>query len=209
LGVAIAFLDRALCFLLPTGVASVLLVLTLLLLTGALHLDGLADTADGFFSSQPRSGVLEIMKDPHIGSMGVAAVAGLLILKVTLFTAIPPSPRFSTLVLTPTLGRSAMVWMMQILPYAREQGTGLAFARRPAWSPLLASTLIPPAAGFFLMGWEGVLVCFACAVAAGCLALGFHRRIGGWTGDTLGAAGEIVEVLPALVAVARATGSVA
>ncbi len=204
LGMLIASLDRLLVQVMPTSVVSVLLVLALLGLTGALHLDGLADTADGFLSARPPERILEIMKDPRVGTMGVAAVCGVLMLKAALFGAIPPSIRFATLVLVPTFGRSAMVWVMQMLPYVREQGTGLGFNRRPAWLPLLASILVPAAAGFLLIGRQGVLVWLAALAATGCLALWFRRKIGGWTGDTVGATSELVELIPALLVVALA-----
>jgi adenosylcobinamide-GDP ribazoletransferase len=167
--------------------------------SGALHLDGLADTADGFLSSRPRERILEIMRDSRVGPMGVLAIAGMLLLKVAAVASLAPPARFGTLLLLPLAGRTAPVLMMAALPYVREQGLGTAFQRpRIVLAPLLALALLA-AAGFLAVGTAGLVAAAAAVGATALFALWCRAKIGGYTGDTLGGACELAEVVPALV----------
>jgi adenosylcobinamide-GDP ribazoletransferase len=200
IGLGAAGLDAGLTRTLPSPVATVLVVITLIAVSGALHLDGLADTADGLFSSRSRERILEIMKDSRTGPMGVAAVVLVVALKLAAIGTLPQDLRFRTLVLMPLAGRSGMVASMTVLRYARpEGGLGSAFAARRPWGALVVSTSLLAAAGWWLCGWRG-LVCGGVSLGiALALAAQSQRKIGGWTGDTLGATCEVVEIIPALV----------
>jgi len=199
IGLLIAGFDRGLDVLLPVLPASVLTVLALVAISGALHMDGLADTADGFLSSRPRERILEIMRDSRVGPMGVLAIVGILMLKVAAVASLAPDARFGTLLLMPLAGRVAPVLMMSTLSYVRENGLVTAFQRKRTFFPPLLALVSLAGAGFLALGLTGLA---AAAVAVGVtalFALWCRAKIGGYTGDTLGAACELAEVVPALV----------
>ena len=168
--------------------------------SGGMHLDGLSDTADGFLSARPRARILEIMKDSHVGVMGAAAIASLLLLKASAVASIPREMLWRVAFLMPVAGRSALVVSMAVLPYARPEGgvASVFYKRRLRSAALLAAALLATA-GWLACRWSG-LVCAGASVGAVLLFSAWaYRRIGGATGDTLGAACEIAEVVPALV----------
>lgn len=185
--------------LLPGPVAAVVITLVLLSFSGALHLDGLADTADGFFSSRPREGILAIMRDSRTGPMGVIALVMLLLLKTTSLAGLDRDTAWRAVLLMPLTGRSAIVLMMALLPYARPEG-GLAtlfYTGRPGRAALaggaLSMVIAPAVAG---TGGTGAILLAAGAVLL--FSLFCSRKIGGATGDTLGAGCEIAETAAAL-----------
>jgi adenosylcobinamide-GDP ribazoletransferase len=203
LGALLAALDAGLAAILPVLPASAILVVALLVLTGGFHLDGLADTADGFMSSRPRERILEIMKDSRTGPMGVAAVASVLLLKVSLLASLTGPFRPVLIVLMPVAGRSAMVMVMAFLPYARpEGGLGSVFMRSRSPLQALWAFFFLLATGWLAAGLLGVASGLAAALGSALAALYTYRKIGGITGDTLGATCEIVELIPLLVAAA-------
>lgn len=197
-----AILDWALGRVFPPLVSSVLIVIALIGISGGLHLDGLADTADGFLSSRPRERVLEIMRDSRIGTMGTLAIVSVFALKVACLSAVVGTPRLGIVLLMPIAGRCAMVMAMAIIPYARpEGGLGSAFAGNQT-AGAIVSLAVLAIAGWLAMGRAG-LISGALAVCIGCLMANWSfRKIGGFTGDVLGAVCEIAEIAPALVAAA-------
>ncbi|NPV05070.1 MAG: adenosylcobinamide-GDP ribazoletransferase [Syntrophaceae bacterium] len=200
LGGLLAALDAGLAGLLPVLPASAIVVLASILLTGGFHVDGLADTADGFMSSRPRERILEIMKDSRTGPMGVAAVVSVVILKVTLLSAVTGPLRGPAIVLMAVAGRTAMVMVMSLLPYARQEGLAGVFTRersilRAGWG--LAFLF---AACWLLAGPAGTLAGFAALAGTVLAGAASRGKIGGFTGDTLGATCEIVEIMPLLAA---------
>ena len=126
--------------ILPVLPAAVIVVLWLVASSAGLHMDGLADTADGLLSSRPRERVLEIMRDSHIGTMGVIAVAGVLLLKVALLSSIGGPDRWRLVLLAPIAGRCALLLVMAVFPYARgEGGLGTIFRVQGRKAALLAT----------------------------------------------------------------------
>jgi adenosylcobinamide-GDP ribazoletransferase len=178
----------------PPAVAAVSLVFLLPAFSGALHLDGLADSADGLFSSRGREQVLEIMRDSRIGVMGVVAVVMVLLFKSAAFFSMPMERAVAAALLAPVAGRCAMVLMIGWLPYARTEG-GLATVfyagRSKAVQPVAAVLLVICA--FAAAGGGGLRAAAAALAAAAIFSLYCRRRIGGSTGDTLGGACELAE----------------
>lgn len=200
IGTAAAGLDYALGYILPLPVTSTLVVIFLLAISGALHMDGLADTADGFFSSRPRQQILEIMRDSRTGPMGVMAIVCVLILKVTLLTAIPQGSRWWVLLLTPFAGRCALLINMAVIPYARKEG-GLAalFYEHRSRFNLVWALMALATFGWLTGGWAGLTAAMSSFVFGLLFAVYVYYKIGGSTGDTLGAACELTELIPAIV----------
>lgn len=172
-------------------------ILTILLpaLSGALHLDGLADTADGFLSCRERSRMLEIMRDSHIGTMGVFAIICEMLLKFAVFASLPAWKLPLAAAATPIAGRCGLIFYLGISKYARESGLALMFYQyRP---PFLALY------GAIILFIASILLCGSGGIAASCLVLAFiilwdiicNAKINGATGDTLGASSELSELV--------------
>lgn len=177
----------------PPLLAAMLLVVLLIGFSGGLHMDGLSDTFDGFLSSRRRERILEIMKDSRIGAMGVIGVVGVIGVKVCAVASLKPDRVWPALLLMPLAGRCVMVWHMAILPYVRESGLGTVFyKRRPSLAAVWALAVLF-AVAWFVLRWDGVIAAGACVIVALVMALWCWRKIGGATGDTFGAACEIVE----------------
>ncbi|HTX55308.1 MAG TPA: adenosylcobinamide-GDP ribazoletransferase [Candidatus Baltobacteraceae bacterium] len=199
-GLVMVGLDAVLGAVLPAGPRNVLIVLAMVGVSGGLHLDGLADTADGFLSSRPRERVLEIMKDSRIGTMGVLAIVGALALKVSALASIPADRRWPALLLMPLAGRTALVIAMNVLPYARPTGLGATFeAHKSRWDAIWAIGILAMT-GYAAAGWHGLCAAAGTIIVTVVVALWSQSKIGGWTGDTVGAACELCETVPALLA---------
>ena len=189
--------------ILPAWPAAVLTVILLLALSGALHMDGLSDTADGFLSSRSRERILEIMKDSRTGAMGVMAVCCTLLLKAACLAQFQWDELFVRVLLMVLAGRCMMVISIMLLPYARsEGGLGTAFFTPRGGLHRLACSAwalgVLAAAAWALQSYAG-LVAAGGALAVTLLFAGVcSRKIGGATGDTLGATCEIAETVTAL-----------
>ena len=171
-----------------------LLTATWALVTGGLHLDGLADSADAWVGGHAdRERTLAIMKDPRSGPAAVSTLALMLLLKFAALAGLVKAGAWPLLLLAPVLGRSALVALLLSTPYVRPGGMGSAIsAHLPRVVAVLVLLMV--AAGGLLAGKSGALA-LAVAVAAGLvLHWMMMRRLGGMTGDTLGAAVELTEV---------------
>ncbi|MBW8016163.1 MAG: adenosylcobinamide-GDP ribazoletransferase [Planctomycetes bacterium] len=187
-------------FLLPQVVVAAITVVLIAALTRGLHLDGLADTADGFWSVSDRKRTLEIMKDSFIGAMGVIAIASVLLLKFACLNALDDGLLWRGVLLMVLFGRCMMVLPISLFPYARkEDGLGkLFYETRSVFNAIWAIAIII-VAGWFVAGIAGLAAGFAAILAT--VAFGFYCKwkIGGVTGDTIGATCEITEVVTILV----------
>lgn len=202
IGLLAAGFDYTIGQILPLLPASTLTVIFLIGLTGGLHMDGLADTADGFFSARPRDKMMEIMRDSRIGVMGVLAVVSVVLLKVTLLTVVLTSSRWVVILIMPLAGRAAIIALMTALPYARPEG-GLAtlFAGSRSWLHVLwAWGLLFAVSGWLAQGL-GLAAVFLALVITALFVLCNRSKIGGYTGDTLGAVCELAEITTLLAAV--------
>jgi adenosylcobinamide-GDP ribazoletransferase len=199
IGAAAAAWTWGLGRVLPAWPASVLTIIALIGVSRGLHLDGLSDTADGFLSSRPRERILEIMKDSHVGAMGVMAIVCVVLLKVAALGSLSEVVRWRAVLLMPVAGRCALVVSMAALPYARATGgLGALFYRGRSRLDAVWAVLFSGLAGSAVAGLAG-LVAFGLSVVLTLLfAVYSYRKIGGATGDTLGAACELAEIVPAL-----------
>jgi adenosylcobinamide-GDP ribazoletransferase len=184
---------------LPPGPAAALIVVALLAVSGGLHMDGLSDTADGLLSARSRERALEIMRDSRVGAMGVIAVVCALMLKFAAVASLPAAEIWRTALLMPVAGRAALVVTIALLPYARPEG-GLAapFYRKRSMLAALSAEVILLATAWLVLDVAGVIAACASLAAVLILAVYTYRRVGGATGDTLGAACEIAELVAAM-----------
>ena len=196
-GVAVG-LDSRLTLLLAAALA----VAVEALVTGAIHLDALADTADAL-GAPTMERALEIMREPTIGSFGAAALGLDLLVKTAALAALlsGPDPVLAAIAAF-ALGRAAPLALSWTLPYARAGGglgASLAGAARAPW--LAAGLLLGIGVAVAALGLRGLWLAAGAAVAVLAVGLVARRRFGGVTGDVLGAAVELATTL-ALVAAA-------
>jgi adenosylcobinamide-GDP ribazoletransferase len=202
LGLVLVGLDRALGALLPSAPRSALTVAALVVLTRGLHLDGLADTFDGLLGGRDRARRLEILRDPRVGTFGVAAVALVLLLKWSAVLSLDASGRGAGLVLAPVLGRCAMVVLAAAVPYARPQGLGAGYHEAARGAPLLASLAAGPVVALLVYGPAGLALVVTAALVALAMAWWARAALGGTTGDVYGATCELAETAVLLGAAA-------
>lgn len=182
----------------PSMLAALGIVVALMTFSGCLHLDGLSDTADGMLSSRPAERILEIMRDSHAGPMGIIALLVVVLAKFAALASMPAEARWRAALLMPLAGRFAIVLHMALLRYVRPSGTAGVFCGRSHTLAALGAALLLALVAGGLFGLGGLIVAAVCLAAALLLAVYVYRKIGGMTGDTLGAACEIVEAVAAV-----------
>jgi len=202
LGAVLLLLELGLSQLLPTGPTTALLVAALALLSGGLHLDGLADTADGIAVQGDRARRLEVMRAGNIGPAGVMALVLVLLLQWTAIASLTDSTRAGALLLAPAFARWTVVPVALAFAPARPDGLG-ATIRHGLW-PVAAplATLIALVAALTLFGPVGLLLPLAAAAVALLVAAAPVRLLGGVTGDVFGAAIEVAQAIAWLAIVA-------
>jgi adenosylcobinamide-GDP ribazoletransferase len=186
-------LDR----ILPAPAAAALLLAFTVVITGGLHLDGLADTADGLGGGRTPAEALRIMKDSRVGAFGVLALILALLLKFSLFLSLATKTGGGgALALYPVISRWSMVLLAYLSPYARaEGGLGQAMTLGVSSRVLAGASLSAGIFSLLILGARGLVLLAAAAALVWLGSLYFQKKLGGITGDVLGACNEIVEVL--------------
>lgn len=174
----------------PSAVAA-LDVILLILLTGALHLDGLGDTADGLYGRRPAEKALAIMKDSRIGAMALVSVVAALALKWSGLATLGPD-RFLLLVLIPAYSRGAMLFAIRGLPYGRKAGTGFDLFATPLTGRDFTGLALVVGLSL-LLGWKALFLNLFFFMAVAAVLAYYRRKIGCITGDMLGAMTELTE----------------
>jgi len=179
---------------LPPWIAAVAAITAMVWITGGLHEDGLADVADGFGAGQTRADRLRIMRDPQIGSHGTVALVLGLSARIGALAALgDPVPVGLVLIAAGAVSRSAIAVVMLALPRARADGLA-ASAGRPHWMRVTAVALVAIALAMLLLGpHPGSAGLLGAALGASAVAWLAERRIGGQTGDVLGAVQQLAE----------------
>ncbi len=208
IGVTLAFLDWVLLYILPPEVVNLLLIIALTIITGALHLDGLADTCDGIAGHKPIEERWKVMRDSRIGAFGVAGIILVLLAKYILLNEIPSGWMLPTLIFMPIVSRWAMVYAIFTFPYAHPEGLGIAYKQATRWPQFTIATifvLVVVAAIFPFLLLVDVIVILGIWIVTTLLAFYFKHKFSGLTGDTYGAVNEVAEVTALLVVVGAAT----
>jgi adenosylcobinamide-GDP ribazoletransferase len=187
--VSIAYISLSL----PPMVRSILILVAWIVITGGIHLDGFADTCDGFYGTRPKEEILKIMRDSRIGTMGAAGVVMLLLFKFAMLSSIRPEDLWKVLVMTVVFARWSQVLACYTSRYAREEGKAKYFIEYAKKADMFIGALFTLILNWFLMGIKGVIL-FALLLATIFLFIKHvKRKIGGMTGDTIGATNEIAE----------------
>ena len=193
---------------LPPFLAAAITIAFLVLVTGALHEDGLADIADGLGGGRTRDDKLRIMRDSTLGSYGVLALVFGLLLRIGAVAALsPPMVVGGALIASSALSRAAMPLAMTVMSQARRDGLA-ARAGRPHPGRAAASALIAILITSLCLPWYQAmtLIALTCLVSFLFLRLA-QRQIGGITGDILGALQQIVDIVSLLALVCLTTGT--
>ena len=195
----------ALALSMPAGVAAAIALATAALLTGGLHEDGLADTADGLFGGWTRERRLEIMKDSRIGSYGMLALLLITLMRWSAVTAlIVAGQHWAGLIAAGALSRAPMAVLIAALPNAR--GTGLSHSTgAPPTGAVAAAALIATIFAVLCTGFGFLGMVALAAVTTFALARLARNRIGGQTGDVLGASQLLAEAAALAMAAAHFT----
>lgn len=193
IGAIVWGLDRVLHPFVSEDILSVILVIVLAVVSRGFHLDGLADSADGLLGSRDRQRSLEIMKDSTLGTFGVLALIIVLLLKVRALDLLYEGYKGLALLLGPMLCRWACVVMAYSSRPARTEGLGAMFVRGTQFREFALASVFTLVVVFTLVEVVGLVLFVPLAGLILSFTLYCNRRLGGITGDTLGALGEIVE----------------
>ncbi len=199
IGAVLSAADWMLALLFGATLRSGLVILTLVIITGALHLDALADTADALAAGGNRSRALEILRDSSVGVFGTVAVLFWLGLEWAALAQLEGSARTIALYVAPGAGRWAMVAVAAGLDYLRPAGAGSFLKPQWSWPNLKIASAIAVIAIIPVFSPQARAAA-AAAILAALAARWFYRRwLGGVTGDLIGAAGAVAE-LAAMIA---------
>ena len=192
LGITLALLSTAFSYVFPVPVVSILIVIALTILTGAHHVDGLADTFDGIIAGKTKAERMTIMSDTKIGTFGITAIGLMSLLK---YSALVATSGILPLILMTVLSRWSMVSLLFMFDSAKKSGMGFSYKQGTTWQRFLISTVITLMIAIAVSGWEGlVLIALIWLVSFG-IGKWVDSRIDGITGDTCGALNEINEAM--------------
>ena len=191
LGLLVAAFDTMVVRFWTPPVVALLDIILLAVLTGAFHIDGLGDTADGLLGPRSRDKALEIMKDSRIGTMGLVAILFGLAIKWGGIASLD-AHRSIILIMIPAYARAGILFGMRYLPYGRPDGTG-----KPFFSEKISFKhfwgLIFPIGLSLILGLEAIWLNLAFAIIIGSILFFYKKRMGCITGDMLGAMTEVTE----------------
>ncbi|MGH7925683.1 MAG: adenosylcobinamide-GDP ribazoletransferase [Candidatus Binatus sp.] len=196
LGGALAAEDWILAYVFAQVIRSVLIIVSLTVVTGAVHLDGLADTADALGAGRDRERALDILRDSRVGTFGASAIFFDLTLKILALSTLAGHRRYAALILAPIIARWAMVLVTARLPYLRASGSGSTLLGGKNLS--MRASIVAALALVVLLtlgAMRPIALATAVAIAVVFAMRWFYRRwLGGVTGDLIGACGELVEL---------------
>lgn len=205
LGLFLVGINWVLTHFFPRSVTDLLLLVILAALTGALHLDGVADVFDGLAARGGRERFLAVMKDSRCGPVGAAALAFFLLIKYQALLAVPDPQKNAALLLFPLLGRYAQVQCTVGATRARNDGLGSTFIGGSGLFQFLAALGTALSISSILFGVNGVCLFSAAYLLTWWLRRWSHRRLGGITGDIIGFVCEMTEACTLLLIVALGT----
>lgn len=215
IGFLLVNVDKAMILIaLPQTISNVLLVALSVLVTRALHIDGLADTLDGLMGGRDHSSRLSIMKDSRLGTAGAVGIFFVLFIKYVSLNNLFDSEKVAALLTAPALARWSQTLMVFKANYGREDGMGKAFVGHLRASSMVAASAIALGlSAFVVVGQDTRSVFLLISLVCGVMLLTFGgrwylvRKLGGVTGDAIGAVSELNEVLVFLLFVVFSSGS--
>ena len=194
IGLVLVGLDWLFGLILPSAVVNALLIVSLVVITGVLHLDGFVDTCDGIAGHKTAEDRWRVMHDSRVGGFGIVGIVLLLLVKYVSLNSIPLPLMMTTLVLMPVISRWATVYAIFAYPYAKPSGLGKAFKQGTNWLRFTMATLIALVVVVGLAQLVGLAIMFLIWVMAVAVAAYLKGKFSGLTGDTYGAINEVAEV---------------
>jgi adenosylcobinamide-GDP ribazoletransferase len=202
IGLILAVLNWLLSLILPPVVVNGLLITAMVLLSGALHLDGFIDTCDGLAGHRTVEDRWRIMHDSRSGAFGIVGAVVLLLVKYVSLSSAPANLMTATLVIMPVVSRWAMVYAVFAYPYARPTGLGKVFKEGASGPGLALATVFTLAVAIGAAWWAktnyfylvGLVIVFGTWLITLLMATYLKRKLAGLTGDTYGAINEVAEV---------------
>ena len=176
---------------------AVFLIITETVITGGIHLDGLADTFDGIFSYRPKERILEIMKDSRIGTNGAIVLIIYFLSKTVLLSEVG----LKYIIIMPVISRIATVINAGLGTYARKTGMSNAIMDYNEKSDILISLIFTIVISFFFAGINGIIITFICFLFILYFMHYITKKIDGITGDTMGASLELTSILALILGV--------
>lgn len=187
-------------YFLREDIAKAFVVLFNVLVTGGLHLDGLADTCDGIFSARSKERMLEIMRDSRIGTNGSIAIFFDLFLRWILLNNLNSYQSMKVIVIAPIISRALMSLVIYKAPYARPgEGLGKLFIGHLNLSRTLITLIIGCGLSFAILKISAVIIIFFNIILVYLYRKYITKKIGGMTGDTLGAWNELSEIVVLMI----------
>lgn len=206
LGFILVYADKGLLWVLPHSITNALLIFIAVLLTRALHIDGLADTLDGMMGGYDKQSRLHIMKDSRLGTAGALGIMFLLLVKYVTLNNLFSGEKVAALLVAPLLARWSQTLMVYRSVYGREEGMGSAFVGHLRGSGMIAASAVAVGLTGWVSGFSAVYLVAAVAVFTLLSRWYFKRKLGGVTGDTIGAVSELNEALVLLLFVVLSNG---
>ncbi len=205
LGLVLIIIDKILSPVLPTALLSLVLVFILIILSGAMHIDGLADSCDALFSGKGKEQMLSIMHEVHKGTFGVLGIIAIVLSKAALLSLIPAHLMILSLLLMTVLSRYSMSFAVAFFPYARSSGKAKVFFEQRSFKIFALSTIITLIILALIPRFINLIILFFVIIFTFFVSLFVNRKIGGLTGDIIGALSELNElvVLLSILVLAR------
>ncbi|MFC1911662.1 adenosylcobinamide-GDP ribazoletransferase [Chloroflexota bacterium] len=194
IGLLLAGLSWLFLLFLPPAIATALLIVALVIITGALHLDGFVDICDGIGGQKTAEDRWRVMHDSRAGGFGIIGIVLLLLVKYVSLGSIPEPSLMAALVLMPVLSRWAMVYSIFAYSYALPAGLGKSFKQGTNWLRFTMATTIALVLAVALFQLIGLALIFLTWVVTVIAAAYFKDKFSGLTGDTYGAINELAEV---------------
>ncbi|OGV97546.1 MAG: cobalamin 5'-phosphate synthase [Nitrospinae bacterium RIFCSPLOWO2_02_FULL_39_110] len=207
IGIILFLTAKLSSLLLPLSVSDALVLIVLIIITGGLHIDGFADTIDGFAGGKDKENILIIMKDSRIGTFGVTGLIMFLMTKYLAIQSLPVDSKYLILTVMPVFGRWSVLPMGLLFEYARTGGgTGKAFAGSIKLKEFIIGTILSSVIIVSLLGVKGFLMIAVIFIATLIIGRYSENRIGGITGDVFGATIEINELITIIMALVLFNG---
>ena len=199
LGVLLVILNYLFSLIFPSSITAALLIIALVILTGAHHVDGLIDTCDALIAGKTYQERQAIMSDTRVGAFGITGICLLLLLK---YIALSHAINFATLLVMPTISRWGMVYAIVAFPSAKNSGIGYTIKSQARPVYLLISTAIAIFIAVIFKGLlKGLILCAATLILIFCLAVFLSHKFHGLTGDNYGALNEAGEAITLILLV--------
>jgi adenosylcobinamide-GDP ribazoletransferase len=206
IGLVLVYADKALLWILPDTVSNLFLLLLSVVITRALHIDGLADSIDGLMGGRDQESRLAIMRDSRIGTAGVLSIVFVLMIKYACLNTLFYDYKIAALLTAPAFSRWSQMLMMFQAGYGRVDGMGKAFVGHVRLGGLIAASVVTVGlSGFVIYQYDTRTAVLAVGIplAIGLLTFCWRwfivRKVGGVTGDSVGAVSEMNEALTLLL----------